>query len=256
MYKLFSISTLLFWLPLVVQGQAGSFSTPFEQMAFEQGNELALLLASDSDADLETLKEVTQHLDGIVTKLERKRPRMQEADLVAAAFQITHRRLLKWYDQSTSFASMFITGKYDCVTGTAVYALLLSRLGISFEIHEFEHHLFLIAHTSSGDMLIESTDPLGGLVTDAEEIARRIAHHATPQQKPGVYRSATFIPQKGIAVKQLAGLLYLNHSIRAFNSYDLPQARTAIQKAAMLYPSERVLEMKTLFFQPVLVASQ
>lgn len=255
MYKIFSISTLLWCTQLVAVAQADPYATAFEQSAFEHRQELALLLASDDEATSQTMQAVEQELNNLLKKLERKRDHLDEPALVSATFQHAHRKLLKWYDQSTSFAGMFASGKYDCVTGTALYALLFSRLNIPYEIHEFEHHLLLIVHTESGPILIESTDPLGGLVTEPQEIARRIAHHTTPQAKPGVYRSATFVPQKGIGVTQLAGLLYLNQAIRAFNSYDLAQARAAIHKAAMLYPSERVLEMKTLFSQPILVAA-
>src|SRR5687767_14329360 len=47
-------------------------------------------------------------------------------------FTKTHQRFLKHFEQYATFGETMSTGTYNCLTGTALYALLLSHFGYEY----------------------------------------------------------------------------------------------------------------------------
>ncbi len=85
-------------------------------------------------------------------------------------------------------------GKYDCITGTGLYTLLLKRYDIPYIIEETDAHVYL----------------------------------------SGEYNG----------IKELAGLQYDNDAMLKFNQKAYQAAYTQLIKAAYLYPSPRIFQLK------------
>src|SRR5688572_10880329 len=116
--------------------------------------------------------------DGIehfMTKLSAKKGTFKsEKIFLGYVFTKTHQRFLKEFQEYATFQQTLTKGRYNCLTGTALYALILEHLHLRYQIIETNHHIFLLAETKDGKILFEATDPLNGFVSSDPEIEKRI----------------------------------------------------------------------------------
>lgn len=244
-----SIFSIILLTHFVSQSQVNidDFHSEFEQISFNENSEnaFALLLASDQSMTTDKYTEFESEFSNMLAKLHRtqSRSRNKSAFLEKTFYQI-HRKNLGWYENYVSFAQTLEKRKYDCLTGTALYALILDKLEIPYKVLEFDFHIFLLAEADGREILIEATDPLGGFVTDASEIDRRIKSSLLNEQyKDQYYR--TYL-QNEINLVELAGLQYYNLAVDLFNKQKYKEAKRFIKKANLLYPSERIQQTAQL----------
>lgn len=237
------------------QEEGDVFHSELEKQSFQSLDPVLLFVAANADATHDKYSEYEADLSKLVEKLQRKQDKLSSTRLLDKTFYLGHRKKLDWYEQYSDFQQLFESGKYDCVTGTAFYAMLLDRLGYDYTIYEFDYHVFLVAQVGEDSILIESTDPLDGLVTDQKEIARRInlygkgvdprAEELSPVSSQQD-QSSHHVNNK-ISLTELAGLQYFNLSVKAFHEHDIEKARALISKAEILYPSYRIKEVNKIF---------
>jgi hypothetical protein len=138
-------------------------------------------------------------------------------------FRQTHQTFLRDYRTNTPFASVFRTGKYDCVASTALFALVLEYVGYEYQLYETHNHVYLKVQTSQGTVLLETTNATQGFVKFEREI-REIEKS---------YHQA--MPQKGITLKELAGLQFYNEALSAVQAQHYQEGTLLLRKAQMLY---------------------
>lgn len=209
----------------------------------------------ESDSPGFQFTEYKSEIHKIVKKLGRKQTKLSGLRWLEKSFYFVHRKKLHWYTNYVDLAQLFASGQYDCVTGTALYALIFEELGVDYTIHEFDYHVFLIARVGADSALIESTDALNGFVHDVREISRRMELYGNgyspemPATTPVGNRSATasYHVNNRISLYELAGLQYFNLAVKAFNENKLDEASRLIQQAWQLYPSYRIREIKKIF---------
>lgn len=190
-------------------------------------------------------------------KLTQKELPRKTARFCRVLFNRTHQEFFRRYSQFASFSETLNKGKYNCLTGTALYALLLNHFEINYTIIETNYHIFLLADTNDGQVLFEATDPINGFVTDAKEIARRIDHYKKniPQGAPldgkryYTYTSELFQP---VGLGELRGLLHYNVSTNAYNNQDFRVAIDHLDRALDLYSSPRLAEFSTVLLGAVI----
>ncbi len=157
----------------------------------------------------------------------------------------THQKFLKDFEQYASFNELFGKGKYNCLTGTTVYALLLDHFDIDYSIIETNYHIFLTASTNDGQVLIEATDPADGFVTDNTKIQNRIKRYRENELQPSgknlYYYS--FDLYNEVNLDELAGLLYYNHAVESFNDHNYKSAIDQLDLAFERYDSPRIEEL-------------
>lgn len=196
-------------------------------------------------------------ISSFTDRLKQKESPRNTARFCKLLFNRTHQEFLRRYSQFASFSETLNKGKYNCLTGTALYALLLNHFGIDYTIIETNYHIFLLAETDDGQVLFEATDPINGFVTDAKEIARRIDHYKKniPQGAPldgkryYTYTSELFQP---VGLGELRGLLHYNVSTHAYNNQDFQVAIDHLDRALDLYSSPRVAEFSTVLLGAVI----
>jgi len=93
-------------------------------------------------------------------KLEKKKPNKK----VRTIYTTIHDTFLDKYEIKNEFSEIFDTGKYNCVSATALFALVFEELSISYTIKELPTHVFLIAYPENEQILVETTDPLTGYI--------------------------------------------------------------------------------------------
>ncbi|MDX5337403.1 MAG: hypothetical protein LPK25_00135 [Cyclobacteriaceae bacterium] len=230
------------------------FDSEVEKTLWEQGQEdvfrLFLAVEAPKSISYSNWDKLVEELDEFASKTQ------DELKLVRQIFQKTHQRILKKYELHSSFNATLSTGKYDCVSGSASLALLLDRYKIDYHIIETDYHVFLIAKIEGKDIILESTTPVGGMITTPTEVEKYLnsytASEITPTREinqrlagPQIDYQNNSIFRK-VNLKELAGLQYYNDAIVQFNSQAFGKAVNQLSKAYLLYPSERIEGLREL----------
>lgn len=190
-----------------------------------------------------------KELEGFIEQIARKKRKYKrESKFLEYVFYKTHHKFLKNYMLYSSFGDLIENSNYDCVAGTALYALILERLDIDYTIKEFDYHVLLIAKTDSGEVLFESTDPINGFVKSKSEINKRIQFYTTPELENGAIKSIgakekldqqSYSVNNDINIQQLAGLQFYNMAVKSYNQTDYIQAIQSLEKGIRHYNSNR-----------------
>ncbi len=85
-----------------------------------------------------------------------------EVKKVKYVYDYVHKQFLKVYKLQNSFADIFSKGEYNCVSASALYAIIFTKLDIPFNIIEAPHHVYLVAYPQTFKILIETTSPEKG----------------------------------------------------------------------------------------------
>jgi tetratricopeptide (TPR) repeat protein len=218
------------------QAPASGFLSPPVEADASAESSLALLLATDPDAGHSFLQE----LDHLSVQLGKKRKKADHARMMKRVFDEGRRRFLHSYDKNyPHFSQLFTEGSYNCVTGTALYAWVLGRLGYPVQIHETAFHAYLIVRAESTVYLFDATDPGSGFVTGATAAGKRALWYTGNELQKGVSFNRV------ISFRQLCGLQYYNQGVLAFNARDYDRSLAYLRKALELYPdSERIANLE------------
>ena len=195
--------------------------------------------------------------DSFLNKLDGKRASLKsEQAFVNYIFSKAHNRFLKNYVAYTSLDETFDKGSYNCLTGTILFSLILNHYAIRHEVIETNYHIFILAETKEGQVLLETTDPVNGFVTSPKEIEDRIRLYKQNEiqtAQPGKsYYKFRFELFNSLTMDELRGLVHYNMAVNSFNQQDLRQAVTHFVNAQKLYSSARIEE----FSQVLLLSLQ
>lgn len=232
-----------------------SYHSSFEGEYFSLNEQrLGQLLMADATittADyLHYQQDLGAYMDAFLAKKHRYRTK---ASLVSAVFYKTHRKWLKRYKPFTPFGQMLKTGNYDCLSATTLYSYLFDELDIDHTIIENKYHIYILISTDNGELLIETTDPIYGFVTDPKEIAERLATFEA-QNNEVLEDAYTFssVVNESVNGVELIGLQYYNASVNAFNQKDYDNSIDLLQKAIVFRASSRYIEFGLLITQAIL----
>lgn len=192
-------------------------------------------LAKDNDA-LEKFDRVVQQL------AKRQHQYNDENDFIEYLYYHTHQKLLKQYQQYSSITETLINGDYDCLTATTVYSLILSELSIDYTVVETNYHIYILVNPDTdNEILIETTDPRYGFISDANEIHQaKIKYRTENLSERDTQIKFEFNIERRLEGNELLGLLYYNQSIRELNNSQWVKARSLSYEALRYYPNERV----------------
>jgi hypothetical protein len=191
-----------------------------------------------------------------VSRLEHKRESFaSDKEFIRYVFRKAQKNFLNSFTEYSSFADLLNKGEYNCLTGTALYAVLLQHFDISYQIIETNYHIFLMAETQGGDVLVEATDPINGFVDSPAEIEKRISTYRrnaiqTNGGSKNFYRFR-FDLYEEVTLDQMLGLLYYNQAIKAYNNHHWVEAVSALDKAFALYQSPRMEEFSKVMMLSV-----
>lgn len=179
-----------------------------------------------------------------------------DIQLLRKVFIETHRKFLKNYSQYSDMGEVFTSEKYDCLTATSLYSIVLDGLDFDYNIIETNYHIFIVVNTSHGEVLLETTDRWNGFVTDSKKIDQRIGNYKlntvaalpTKDKKFYLYQLNLF---HRIQQNQLPGLLYFNQAVKAYNAGDWEQCSTLLDKALAIYSSPRIAELTLILIESV-----
>lgn len=231
-----------------------NFQSEVEKKLWQSGGNDPFLLFRAVQAEQSLSEKVWNDLvEELDSKASNKR---NEFKFLRQVFEKTHQKLLKKYEQHSTFNTMLSEGKFDCVSGSAALSLLLERYGYSFDIVETDYHVFIVANLEGQKVVLESTLPIGGMITTPSEVEKYLDSYKPTKNAqlkalnqrlagPEVDYSDNSIFRK-VNLKQLAGLQYYNDAIVHFNAQAFSYAVDQLSKAYTLYPSDRILGLREL----------
>jgi len=231
---------------------AGSFSGFSQRLALAQdANDrtqryVNLFLKPDQPAPA-----ATEKISLFICQLEEKKSTFKkDNDFLEYIFKKTHQRFLRHYTEYCTFAELIEGGVYNCLTGTALYSLVLDHFNINYKITETNYHIFLVIETNHGDVLFEATDPINGFVDEPMAVAKRIENYRSIKPDVGkktCYRYNTDI-YNTVSLEQLVGLMYYNLSVKAYNNRLLSTSINYLDQSVRFYKTSRTDEFTRIIF--------
>lgn len=251
------IGTLQAGIGFAGNGGGSSYSITFnseqEETLFRtlvNGNESDILQYFINTTNVDYNPKRLALLQDYLTRWEAEGP---SVEILKKVFYVVHRKFLRNYDQYASFAQVFSKGDYDCLTATTLYAYILDRLEFKYEIIETRYHMALLVMDGEEKYLIESTDPIDGLVLNGGEVEKMLLDYANEVEAGDAYKLRARVNSK-IVIEELPGLLYYNQAVRKFNKGELWDSFNELQKAILFYRSPRIQEMMGLIIEAAKVS--
>jgi hypothetical protein len=195
--------------------------------------------------------------ENFLTKLDAKKGQFKDdRQFLEFIFYRTHQVFLKQYTEATSFDEIFTRGSYNCLSGTILYSVILNHFGIQHDVFETNYHIFILAYTSKGEVLLETTDGLDGFVTAGEEIKEHIAHYQKNQNqdKRDRYQFSFDLFNK-VSTEELIGLLYYNYAVDSFNRQNLKKTVHYLSLATEWYATVRIEEFSEVLLWALMTES-
>src|SRR5688572_6708147 len=176
-------------------------------------------------------------------KVDATKSNKQKARVI---FREVHDYFLNQYEEHTSFNNIFENGRYNCVTASMLYSIVLKRYGVPYAIKEKPTHVYLVAFPGSENILYETTNPKGFFVFDEKQkkayVDGLIAVKFTTQEhvsNVGISNAFNefYYNNDNIDEIQLAALQYMNFALTDYNNDRHEDAVKHIVKTNLLFPS-------------------
>ncbi len=229
------------------------FENPVEKEVFlSLGNAsqqaVDLFVVIDPGTEQKQIVNAKQFIEGIVAEVRNPiAERKTMGKKLEYLQKVLHEKYLLKYQFIVDFPTLIDSGTYNCVTGTALYAFVLEKLGIEFQVYERPNHVYLTAGTEA--TIIESTDPKKGVFMPSDRLQKAIARSliasdlASEQEIAEKSASSLFLDvylkDEKITIQQLAGLHYKNDALLALEAGEWARARQQSLKSLFLYPCEQ-----------------
>lgn len=238
------------------------FDSKFEKQVFQEDQQdecdpLVYLLAHNPEIDSLKYAAVNNELLKYIAWLQSKRPIFHSNEkFLRFVFYRVHGKYLKHYQGIEGFHRIFSQGKYNCASGAALYAFILSHLGYAPIINETRYHVFVTVELDGGEwILFEATDPVNGFIQGKMVVGSWIADCLNREANRLTATSIISAPfnkeivWEDISLKELAGLHYYNVAVDLINHENYYDAFRALKKAALLYPgSDRIQDFMSFTY--------
>lgn len=256
--------TILLAFPMLAFGQSDTlvrldeirFRSEFERKAFdnwfkktERSALLDLLVSTETNPE-NSITSIRERIDNISTRLAPEiTPKRKPEKYVKTVYEQVHASFLQKYEMVNRFPEVFKSGNYNCVTATALYALIFDKLSIPYGIQEKPTHVFLVAYPKQNNILVETTTPVFGYLTYDTRYKQTFVENLKAQkliaaaevQSQGVDAlfNKYYFQSEDITLPQLVGIHYMNDALYYEDQKDLDNAQQQIEKAYLLYPTPR-----------------
>ncbi len=215
------------------------------------------ILATDSEGAVFEKK-----YDQIIKQLERIRIRKKnDATFLRSIFYRVHKKSLVDYSKMATMDETLKTGAFGCLTGTALYALILDHFGFKYDIIELTNHVYVRVVVDNRLMVMESTLPEEGLINLSRELRASAEHDGLDPRNIGTLTTVgdgsvdewnLVNGFNKITLGELSGLQYFNESVRLYTEKKYITAMDMINEAYARYPSQRNEKLMQLVINKIL----
>lgn len=235
------------------------FDTDEERSAFSNFSEkdkwsyielfMTPLLGSNANLRVSAKQRIEQALSVLQKEIADK----PEPKKVKIIYQYVHRTFFDKYKLKNSFSDIFSKGEYNCVSGSALYAIIFNLLDIPFQVMEAPRHVFIIAYPKTHRILVESTSPEDGYNAYTEsyvdkyvrslyqsKVISKEEFESTPVKQ---LFEKYYYSSSGISLKELAGIQYDNFGLYYIDDEQYEKSLQEIKKAYYLISDLRTKYM-------------
>jgi hypothetical protein len=201
------------------------------------------LLSPQTYSDLK-FSAVPERINACVNELREELKGKSEEKQVKHIHQYVHRKFFAKYEFKNSFCDIFVNGLYNCVSSTALYALIFTKLGIPFQIMEKPSHVFLIAYPETHKIFVETTSEEKGYMRFNDTYVKNYvdylyAVHIIPQKdydsKPtSELFEKYFYSSTPVSMFSLVGMQYSNYALYSVEDHIYTIAAREMKKACYL----------------------
>ncbi len=211
---------------------------------------LSLLMATQESTTIEKYKEISNKITAIENKLSVEVADKKKNDKkIKLIYDQVHASFLKKYELNVRFSDIFLTGNYNCVTATALFALIFDDLNIPYEIKEEPTHVYLLAYPNSNNIIVETTSPLFGYLSFDDRFKSSYINALKNQKIIGaseIEKNTTdelfntyYFKNEKIDLQKLVGIHYTNDALFKADKGDSKGAYQQMEKATLLYPAPK-----------------
>lgn len=234
------------------------FINNFEKKTFEVALDslktpdyISLMLAPDSTVTMTNVNEVKAYINEVNKWfIEKSLASKSITKQAKEIYKAVHQEKFRKYENIAYFPEIFRNGNYNCVTASALYSLVLEQLKIPYEIKEKPTHVYLIVAPKTDNILFETTSPESGIYNYNDKFISSYIEHLknnkiisqteiNTHSANELFNKYYFGENQTITLKQLCGLQYYNLGVANLDSKEYFKAIKALEKAELLYPSER-----------------
>ncbi|MCO4291740.1 hypothetical protein NF867_02555 [Solitalea sp. MAHUQ-68] len=216
-------------------------------------NHLLLLMNTSSKEINEQLyKTAEEKIDKFLSNYNTSDPKLKSVNSLKSIYKNIHAQFLIKYNISVDFKDIFTSGQYNCVTASALFALILDRLGIGYSIKEATDHVYLVVGETGNNMVFETTTPGATVLTFDQKAKERFVEYLEKNklikenevEALGVDSlfNKFFFSEIPINLTHLIGLQYYNQGLDYLNKSDFVNAYKEFSKSSMLYSNEERLK--------------
>jgi len=232
MYKVLLIFVLVFF---------GRFSFA-KEYSFSEKIDLLYQVSPDKDS-----KAFKTEL-AIFIKTLRVYDSQAPAKRIKKIFAATQKKYLQNYYHYAFFPGLASENHFNCVTGTALFAIIFDELDIPYHVVEVPQHVYLIAYPDTYSIGIESTSERDGVYTWTEQTKREAVGFLIAIEKvteaevelKGYTKIIEdfFYSNTQLNFEELAGIHFINRAIYFSDKKKYTEALEFIRLARTLYHDE------------------
>ena len=238
-----------------------TFSSEFEKSVFQnhfenkQSEPFKLFMASGRSLNDNSINNALQKFNTKVKALNSEKLLSKKNDKkIKTIYDEVHAAFLRKYELENRFEDIFVNGYYNCVSASALYALVFEELKIPYVIKEKPTHVYLIAYPAQERIIVETTTPAGGLPVINQQFKQSYVKILKDQKLISASEYSTgnvnalfdkfyFGDDKNITLTELIGIQYSNEGIYHAQNKNHAEALTQFEKSYLFYPTDRVANM-------------
>lgn len=210
---------------------------------------LDLFLSTPENNKEVSFSTVSFKIDNCVNELREDIKGKSQEKQVKYIHAYVHRKFFTKYEFKNSFCDIFDKGFYNCVSSTALYAIIFTKLQIPFQIMEKPKHVFLIAYPESYKIFVETTSPDDGYMRFSETYVKNyvtylynvhiISQRDYETKETSALFEKYFYSSTPVSMTTLAGMQFANYSLYNMDDRNYPVAAREMKKACYLNDYER-----------------
>lgn len=215
-----------------------------------------LFMISDSTCSEQKTVAAKQQFDAFISELKASKILKQsEEKLIRSLHKKVHERFLTRYRTLIDFNQIFVNGEYNCVSSTALFALVLEELEIPFYVQEQPGHVLIMAYPNTSNITVEMTTVKNAFVIPPRKNINRAIENLLELQLVTPKEVSTmgdvqvydlfFNKRSKLTINQLIGIQFLNHAITSADNDQIEQSLSYICKAERFYEEYRTKIFKS-----------
>jgi len=228
-----------------------TFNSPHEKQTFKDiyleksKDYFSLFYLSRKGVDFNKIEAEKLKLQ-VQTNLYKSKKK-DEKSLIKWIYKDIHHQFFKKYELVNHFDNVFESGYYNCLSATAIYALVLDELGVPYQINILPNHVNLTAYPESHKIIIETTDPVKGyFIYDKkfkEQYVSNLLAYKVIEKKDIELKTTEevfdiyYSTKDDVNLKELVGVQYYNDGLYLLEDGKNEEGIEQLEKSIALYPS-------------------